>query len=125
MIQHLSSGSFRENYLKRGIICELLNTLDAVKMLHFLHYINSRLILTLSEGQGSHLAVLWVRLKPLSSPSPVKCSTIRLLRGHAERGKNQTTRVRIAPHAEQIVVDQRLGFQSYFREKVRDLCVGL
>ena len=29
----LSSDSFRENFLKRGIICKLLNTLSAVGML--------------------------------------------------------------------------------------------
>ena len=30
MNQHLSSDSFRGNYRKRGIICELLNTLSWV-----------------------------------------------------------------------------------------------
>jgi len=30
----LSSDSFRGNYLKRGTICELLNSLSAVEMLH-------------------------------------------------------------------------------------------
>jgi len=30
----LSSGSFRANYLKHGTICELLNALCAVEMLH-------------------------------------------------------------------------------------------
>jgi len=34
VIQHRVSASFRANYLKRGIIFELVNTLSAVEMLH-------------------------------------------------------------------------------------------
>ena len=47
VIQHLSSDTFRGNYLKRVVICELINTLSAVEMLHDSAPYKPRLALTL------------------------------------------------------------------------------